>query len=705
MNSIYAGQTQQQQYNTALATLSPSERATYTATNPTTTNPYQGNTYTPPVNTGGTSIPSTTVTPAKTTTPVVTSNAAQDDYNKKYAAYQQQIASLESQTQRIGQQAADAANAKSQSDLQKAQLKLQQQGMDMKKAEIDAKNYALGLTSGQNTNPVNNTQATAPTTGLGSTPTGDTSALQGTTAPQGGTPVGTGSTPANNIQVANDQNTQAQNQILDAKTSAITQFQSQVAQIMNGTFPLSADQNALINSVQQSLERQKQSIAGTMSMEAARGGQEYTPGQTASNIAARVMNLDARAAGTMANLRMGFMKQDYDMINSAYEKQTKFLDDKAQEIQKLHDTVVATETANRNYQMDVAKFNQTADQNAFDRAFKVEQEDFQQKKDALTLAHEGATLAETVRHNMATESNSLPGGGNTGIVSSATMSSMGGVDKQSQEQVLAEITQKYGPLTATAIKGLTDYSRLPTDFSVRPLKGTGGMSRADAVSLAQQLDPTYTEAGAPARQAYMKSLASGTIYNATIAANKAINHLATFSSDVSALGNQSPVSTINKLNQNIQRLYRPDIQQKLSESQMVSSGLGEEMAKFFKGTGTSDVESIKTFTDKLDPYASPSNLKGTVQGALDLFSGQIDVMNQAYTNTMGKAPDGSLLQPATIQKLSELKNQGYRVDIPGVGYTDPIAYQKSPEFDKAMWDEARKAFPNYTPQQILQIVQ
>jgi hypothetical protein len=303
--------------------------------------------YSPPVvgAGGGTSVPAPTDTPTKT--PVNTSALALADYNQKYANYQKLVADLEAQSQRLGQQAADAANQKAQQELQQSEQNLKQQGVDIQKAQTDAKNKALGLVN----EPVTTTGDTTPQpTGQVTPPVSTTNAPQGIVAPQGGTPqtgATTSATPVDNIQVANDANAQAQNQILDAKTSAITQFQQQVAQIMNGTFPLSADQNALVNSVQMSLERQKQSIVGTMSMEAARGGQEYTPGQMASNLAAKVMNLDAMAAGTMASLRMGFMKQDYDMINSAYEKQTQYLDDKANTIQKLHDEVIKTEEIKR----------------------------------------------------------------------------------------------------------------------------------------------------------------------------------------------------------------------------------------------------------------------------------------------------------------------------------------------------------------------
>lgn len=259
------------------------------------------------------------------TTPVVTSQSAQDDYNTKFANYQKMIADLEAHTNAKNQAASDAQAKQSLDDVNNAKLKLDQQGMNIKQSEADAKNHALQMASGgettsQTTTPTNTTTTTTPT------------------------PAPTAVSTANsNIQTANTNNQTAQDAITAQKDKAFTDFQQKVSQIMSGTFPLSATETALINSVQSSLDRQKQSVLGVLSEESARGGQEYTPGQSAGMLINKTMDLDAAAAGTMASLKLGFEKQDYEMINSAYEKQTSYLNDKSLTIQKLHDTVVANE--------------------------------------------------------------------------------------------------------------------------------------------------------------------------------------------------------------------------------------------------------------------------------------------------------------------------------------------------------------------------
>lgn len=289
---------------------------------------------TSPVGVNGTTPTGNNLAP-KATMPVVTSKMAQDDYNTKYANYQKLVADLETRANVIGQQKAMEENAKAQDDLEKAKINIQQQGIDLKRAEVDAKNKALGLASGDGS--TSNT-TTTPTT---------TTAPTSTTVPTNDTPTTNTTSPETSAF------TSSMNKVQDARTQAIQQYQTQVSQIMNGTFPLSTEENALINSVQQSLERQKASVIGVENMAAARGGQEYTPQQMIGNLANKVMNLDAMAAGTMANLKMGFMKQDYQMINDSYEKQQKYLDDKVQTIQKLHDTVLAQEKTQRDEQQKV----------------------------------------------------------------------------------------------------------------------------------------------------------------------------------------------------------------------------------------------------------------------------------------------------------------------------------------------------------------
>lgn len=281
-------------------------------------------------------------TPIKMTAPVVTANAAQEDYNKKFENFQKLSADIQRQSDAIARSQAEQKAWLAQAEMDKAKLNLDQQGIDIKKAEVDAKNRALGLASDvPQPSPTGQPQGIVDRTG------------QATAQPLSATQ--TQSAAQTNINNANTQLSDAQKAIQDERRAAYDDFSRKVSQIMSGTFPLSATELALVNSVQNSLERQKQSITGALSLEAARSGQEYTAGQVASNIASKVMDLDNAAAGTMASLKLAFQNNNYQMINSLYDKQTKYLDEKAAAIQELHDNVVAEEKLTRDSEIAAQK--------------------------------------------------------------------------------------------------------------------------------------------------------------------------------------------------------------------------------------------------------------------------------------------------------------------------------------------------------------
>jgi hypothetical protein len=253
-----------------------------------------------------------------------------------------------------------------------------------------------------------------------------------------------------------------------------------------------------------------------------------------------------------------------------------------------------------------------------------------------------------------------------------SMTSTGKPSPVEQAKFLAGLPQS----VATIVKGLASYDLNPSSYSTSKKQSQGGLTQGDLVSLAKQYDPSYSEAQYATRQAYIKNVQQGTIYQGIIAANKSVNHLVAFNDSVSKIGNSGMLSTLNQWGNAIESPFSPGLQQNIATAKTEATGLKDELAKYFKGTGTTDVTSIENWSKQLDPNATPGTQKGVVQGAITLMAGQLDVLNQQYQQTMGKAPGNIFLQPATIQKLSTLKNQGFQVDIPGVNYTDKDAYYK-----------------------------
>lgn len=319
-----------------------------------------------------------TKTSDSVTTPVITAQAAQDDYNQKFASFLKLQSDIQNQTTRMAQAQAQAAADKAQSDLQTAQLKLQQQGVSLKKAEIDAKNYALGITNTPNnsTPQANVTQDqnspnTAVNNGLGANPnTTQNPAPQGSPAPQGGqSPADTANA---GLTAAAGQKMDAMGQVTDARDQLTQQTNQLLTNLMNGTIPLSAPQQALVTSLQNQLAQNEQeqqvanaSLVGATQQAAFRAGGEYTPEQMAGQIhnavsigVSKIQALDNSASKTIADLEISYQKDNFGLINQQYDNLSKALDGKAAAIKDTYDTVTKTLQDQRDFAQTQKEFDQ-----------------------------------------------------------------------------------------------------------------------------------------------------------------------------------------------------------------------------------------------------------------------------------------------------------------------------------------------------------
>lgn len=491
-----------------------------------------------------------------------------------------------------------------------------------------------------------------------------------------------------------------------------------IENIQNGVTPLTSGEQAQIDGLKaqfQTMIDQQTKIntqaEGTAQMRGAQGGaMEYDPLFQAKTIAsvvsagqAKIADLQSREAAAVASLTQSFKDNDIAAVKDAWDiyQQTaektnayfqKVIDDTQQAIKDAQDQQMKVQQ----YNLDVDKFQQTQDQNAFDNAFKVEQEKFNEQNKTATLK------LEQFKAGLGA------GGGGLAITQSAQMGP-NGVDPASQKQVLDQISQTYGPMTAIAIKGLTDYSLNPSDWSTRMVKGGQGMTREQAVTLAKMVDPTYSDAMYPTRAAYIKNLSSsqtGTIGSAINAANKSINHLTAYVNTMATVGNK--VSTaVNAIANFVET--NPQRRQAINAATTEGLGVAEELAKFFKGSGTVDVASIDAWKSRISPNATPADVQGNTQGAITLLAGQLETLSEQYAATMGHPPPANFLGPSAMANLSQLKNEGYTVDVPGVYYTDKAAYMRNDpnaqENMKIAVQQLQAAGLPMTPDNILQLAQ
>ncbi len=315
---------------------------------------------------------------AMASTPVQTSQMAQDNRAANIASFNQLQSQIQQQQMAKAQQSfVDQQNKSIEAD-KANQANVQQQQLAQKQQEIDGKNKSLGLLSGVDTQPASQTTQTVQN-GLGA-PQGTTQISTSPMSPVVQPAAQTGTSGATQQFVNSTAQIQAQ------KDQMYQQWNSSLNSILNGTIPLSPPQQALITSLQtqlaQNVSQQQvanQAFEGQVAEAGFRAGGEYTSQQYAGQIheaistgVARIQELDNKAAITMSTMEQQFQQQNYDAINKSFEVMNKQLDDKSNAVKDMYSAVTKELTDQRDWNMEVAKFKQTGDQNIFDNAYKTE---------------------------------------------------------------------------------------------------------------------------------------------------------------------------------------------------------------------------------------------------------------------------------------------------------------------------------------------
>lgn len=462
---------------------------------------------------------------------------------------------------------------------------------------------------------------------------------------------------------------------------------NQITGIQNGTIPLTAGEQAQVDDLKnqfQTLITQTQTANtnyqnGLNILGAESGRERYTPETHLGTLndavqkgIQKIADLNSQMSAAVAKMEQGFKDDNIKAIRDANNDLQSAAKDRVDFLNKI----TADATAAVKDQRDFA-YKQAQD--LISNQIASEKFDYQKTQDAIDNMFKEQQITETQRANLADEAikraaqQAVDGGGipNMPVVNMTADNVPSAAD---QAKFLASLPQD----VQTLVKGMADYTINPNASPQKQYKGAAGLNQAQMLALVKQYDPTYDEKMYATRQAYQKSLTSGPIYNGIVAGNKAINHLVAFTDTMSKLGNTIDLPFVGGALNTFDNAatMNPTQRMNLSTANTEANGLKDELAKFFKGTGTTDVKSIDDWAKSLSTSASPATQHGLVQGAINLLAGQLDVVNQSYVNTMGKAPTGTIIQPATLQKLSTLKNQGYQVDIPGVNYTDKDAYFK-----------------------------
>lgn len=222
-------------------------------------------------------------------------------------------------------------------------------------------------------------------------------------------------------------------------------------------------------------------------------------------------------------------------------------------------------------------------------------------------------------------------------------------------------TDLLGSLASTdkaTVQSILDYKKNPANLSLRKSAGEAVSEREKYLAMAHSIDPNYDESQYNARSKYNASIQSGTIYQGLQAAGKSINHMTALLDSMDKMDNGTVSDIANKYGTMVEKPFSQKLQQNAKTAGIEATGVSQELAKFFKGTGVSDTSSIKEWENNLNINATPAEQAGIKEGALKLLTGQLDVVYDQYRNTMGKEPDHPLVP---MEALNHLKDMG--VDI------------------------------------------
>lgn len=240
-------------------------------------------------------------------------------------------------------------------------------------------------------------------------------------------------------------------------------------------------------------------------------------------------------------------------------------------------------------------------------------------------------------------------------------------------QVDADYLSKLPADTQSLVKGLTDYT-----LDLSKVSSIRGDARQKLAAMAKRYDPSFDMSQFPARAAMRKSMTSGNYSQAINSSNLVIQHLHKLSEIAKTMDNGNyPLLNWGK---NIASQQTGD--DEITNFKTTAEAAAAELAKVFKGTGTSSLTEIEDWKKNLDPNASPKQIQTSIKTlVVDLLGSRLDTIRQQYSSAMGKPADFSILTDKSKKILSDL----------GI---DPTDLGEKPPEDKPAADNAPAGEPS-----------
>lgn len=215
-------------------------------------------------------------------------------------------------------------------------------------------------------------------------------------------------------------------------------------------------------------------------------------------------------------------------------------------------------------------------------------------------------------------------------------------DPQQQADYIKTLPANLQPL----VQGVVNYTLDPN--KVVSLKGN---ARTQLIAAAKAADPSFDMAQYPARAAMVKSLASGQMQQTLSSVNTTIQHLGELDNEVNKLGNGSftPWNTIAQSASAMTGHPEPKVYSQTAQA------AANEMAKFFKGAGATDVGSIREWQDSLHVGDSPEQQHAVIKNAIaNLLQAKLNTLQEQYRAVMGGGTLPGFLSSQSIATLQKL---------------------------------------------------
>jgi hypothetical protein len=240
-------------------------------------------------------------------------------------------------------------------------------------------------------------------------------------------------------------------------------------------------------------------------------------------------------------------------------------------------------------------------------------------------------------------------GGATGgdAVQPVSFAANGQPDPQQQAQFL----QGLDPGVASLVKGIADYKLDPSKAT--SLKGG---SREQILGLVSRYDPSYDATQFGVRNKMRLNMEAGGMYGQAIdSLNQSIKHLGSMAENYKGLNNTSVPLWNSIANSYAYNTGNTDFQKSAGAFTQDADAIAGEVAKVFKGQGSTAEAEIKNWRAGLSADMPPAAFKSSINELIShLLKARLDNIRSDYESAMHKPMEFDPIRPETKQVLQKL---------------------------------------------------